>query len=101
MLELVVDHVAVEVELARVLGLELPALELNDDVAAQPLAVLLTVPISVVGKSVAAYLIVRAFAADGRFFPDTYVYSRGVTDLTVLRRAARGGGAPTAPPAAA
>ena len=26
-------------------------------------------------------------AAEGRFFPDTYVYSRGVTDLTVLRRA--------------
>ncbi len=27
-------------------------------------------------------------AAEGRFFPDTYVYSRGVSDLTVLRRAA-------------
>ncbi|WP_201492288.1 endolytic transglycosylase MltG [Rubrivivax sp. A210] len=26
-------------------------------------------------------------AAEGRFFPDTYVYSRGVSDLTVLRRA--------------
>ncbi len=26
--------------------------------------------------------------AEGRFFPDTYVYSRGVSDLTVLRRAA-------------
>ena len=25
--------------------------------------------------------------AEGRFFPDTYVYSRGVSDLTVLRRA--------------
>jgi UPF0755 protein len=25
--------------------------------------------------------------AEGRFFPDTYVYSRGVRDLTVLRRA--------------
>ena len=25
-------------------------------------------------------------AAEGRFFPDTYVYSRGVSDLTVLRR---------------
>ena len=27
--------------------------------------------------------------AEGRFFPDTYLYSRGVSDLTVLRRAAR------------
>ena len=27
-------------------------------------------------------------AAEGRFFPDTYVYSRNVSDLTVLRRAA-------------
>jgi UPF0755 protein len=26
-------------------------------------------------------------APEGRFFPDTYVYSRGVSDLTVLRRA--------------
>ncbi len=26
--------------------------------------------------------------AEGRFFPDTYIYSRGVSDLTVLRRAA-------------
>lgn len=26
-------------------------------------------------------------AGEGRFFPDTYVYSRGVSDLTVLRRA--------------
>ncbi len=26
-------------------------------------------------------------AAEGRFFPDTYAYSRGVSDLTVLRRA--------------
>ena len=26
-------------------------------------------------------------AAEGRFFPDTYLYSRGVSDLTVLRRA--------------
>ena len=26
--------------------------------------------------------------AEGRFFPDTYLYSRGVSDLTVLRRAA-------------
>ncbi len=28
-----------------------------------------------------------ALPAEGRFFPDTYVYSRGVSDLTVLRRA--------------
>jgi UPF0755 protein len=27
--------------------------------------------------------------AEGRFFPDTYVYSRGVSDLTVLKRAYR------------
>ena len=27
--------------------------------------------------------------AEGRFFPDTYAYSRGVSDLTVLRRAQR------------
>ncbi len=27
--------------------------------------------------------------AEGRFFPDTYVYSRGVSDLMVLRRALR------------
>jgi len=27
--------------------------------------------------------------AEGRFFPDTYVYSRGVSDVTVLRRAAQ------------
>jgi UPF0755 protein len=26
-------------------------------------------------------------SAEGRFFPDTYVYSRGVSDLAVLRRA--------------
>jgi len=26
-------------------------------------------------------------STEGRFFPDTYVYSRGVSDLTVLRRA--------------
>ncbi|MBC7940675.1 MAG: endolytic transglycosylase MltG [Chitinophagaceae bacterium] len=26
-------------------------------------------------------------AAEGRFFPDTYIYSRGVSDLTVLKRA--------------
>jgi len=26
--------------------------------------------------------------AEGRFFPDTYLYSRGVSDITVLRRAA-------------
>jgi UPF0755 protein len=26
-------------------------------------------------------------AAEGRFFPDTYMYSRGVSDLTVLKRA--------------
>jgi UPF0755 protein len=28
-------------------------------------------------------------SAEGRFFPDTYAYSRGVSDLTVLRRALR------------
>ncbi|WP_425261993.1 endolytic transglycosylase MltG [Rubrivivax sp. RP6-9] len=28
-------------------------------------------------------------SAEGRFFPDTYVYSRGVSDLMVLRRALR------------
>jgi UPF0755 protein len=28
-------------------------------------------------------------APEGRFFPDTYVYGRGVSDLTVLRRAYR------------
>jgi UPF0755 protein len=28
-------------------------------------------------------------SAEGRFFPDTYVYSRGVSDLTVLKRAHR------------
>ncbi|MCV2368957.1 endolytic transglycosylase MltG [Roseateles oligotrophus] len=28
-----------------------------------------------------------AKAAEGRFFPDTYAYSRGVSDLTVLKRA--------------
>jgi UPF0755 protein len=27
--------------------------------------------------------------AEGRFFPDTYAYARGVSDLTVLRRAHR------------
>jgi UPF0755 protein len=30
-----------------------------------------------------------ARSAEGQFFPDTYVYSRGVSDLTVLRRAHR------------
>ena len=25
--------------------------------------------------------------AEGRFFPDTYAYSQGVSDLTVLKRA--------------
>jgi UPF0755 protein len=30
-----------------------------------------------------------AVAPEGRFFPDTYVYSRGVSDLAVLRRAYR------------
>lgn len=30
---------------------------------------------------------VAAASAEGRFFPDTYLYSRGVSDLTVLRRA--------------
>ncbi|MCV2348271.1 endolytic transglycosylase MltG [Paucibacter sp. Y2R2-4] len=28
-------------------------------------------------------------AAEGRFFPDTYAYSRGVSDITVLKRAYR------------
>jgi UPF0755 protein len=28
-------------------------------------------------------------SAEGRFFPDTYVYSKGVSDLTVLKRAHR------------
>ncbi len=28
-------------------------------------------------------------AAEGRFFPDTYAYARGVSDITVLRRAHR------------
>jgi UPF0755 protein len=28
-------------------------------------------------------------SAEGRFFPDTYVYSRGVSDVTVLKRAHR------------
>jgi UPF0755 protein len=34
-----------------------------------------------------AALGVPGVAAEGRFFPDTYVYSRGVSDLTVLKRA--------------
>ena len=34
-----------------------------------------------------AALGVGEWPAEGRFFPDTYVYSRGVSDLTVLRRA--------------
>jgi UPF0755 protein len=29
----------------------------------------------------------RGVSAEGRFFPDTYAYSRGVSDLTVLKRA--------------
>ncbi len=29
-------------------------------------------------------------AAEGRFFPDTYAYSRGVSDLTVLQARAPG-----------
>ena len=29
----------------------------------------------------------RGVPAEGRFFPDTYAYSKGVSDLTVLRRA--------------
>ena len=38
---------------------------------------------------VMAYLGVPGMAAEGRFFPDTYAYSRGVSDLTVLKRAFR------------
>ena len=34
-----------------------------------------------------AALGVPGVAAEGRFFPDTYAYSRGVSDLTVLKRA--------------
>ena len=34
-----------------------------------------------------AYLGAPGVAAEGRFFPDTYAYSRGVSDLTVLKRA--------------
>jgi len=34
-----------------------------------------------------AALGLQGLAAEGRFFPDTYVYSRGVSDLTVLKRA--------------
>lgn len=34
-----------------------------------------------------AALGVPGLPAEGRFFPDTYIYSRGVSDLTVLRRA--------------
>jgi UPF0755 protein len=34
-----------------------------------------------------AALGVPGVPAEGRFFPDTYLYSRGVSDLTVLRRA--------------
>jgi UPF0755 protein len=34
-----------------------------------------------------AALGVPGLRAEGRFFPDTYLYSRGVSDLTVLRRA--------------
>ncbi|MBQ0959422.1 endolytic transglycosylase MltG [Ideonella sp. 4Y11] len=36
---------------------------------------------------VAAALGLAADSPEGRLFPDTYVYSRGVSDLTVLRRA--------------
>ncbi|MBN8487969.1 MAG: endolytic transglycosylase MltG [Burkholderiales bacterium] len=36
---------------------------------------------------VAAALGLTADSPEGRLFPDTYVYSRGVSDLTVLRRA--------------
>jgi UPF0755 protein len=37
---------------------------------------------------VMAALGMAGVAPEGRFFPDTYLYSRGVSDLTVLRRAA-------------
>jgi UPF0755 protein len=36
---------------------------------------------------VMAALGAEGMSAEGRFFPDTYSYSRGVSDLTVLRRA--------------
>ena len=36
-----------------------------------------------------AALSLPGLPAEGRFFPDTYLYSRGVSDLTVLRRAAQ------------
>jgi UPF0755 protein len=32
---------------------------------------------------------IETTSPEGRFFPDTYVYSRGVSDLTVMRRAAQ------------
>ena len=40
-------------------------------------------------KQLMAVLGQPGVAAEGRFFPDTYVYSRGVSDLTVLKRAHR------------
>ena len=36
-----------------------------------------------------AQLGLPGLAPEGRFFPDTYVYSRGASDLAVMRRAAR------------
>lgn len=46
---------------------------------------------STAGMSDAALMValgLPGIAPEGRFFPDTYLYSRGVSDLTVLRRAA-------------
>ena len=42
---------------------------------------------SMTDEQVMAALGAPGQAAEGRFFPDTYAYSRGVSDLTVLKRA--------------
>lgn len=44
--------------------------------------------VSLDDAQVAALLALPGGAVEGRLFPDTYAYSRGVSDLTVLRRAA-------------